>query len=66
MSSIFAEPRSSGAGPFALIIARICRSVGNFLLLHLAPEGSAANYHIALDSGVIGIETCAKIMESLV
>ena len=25
-----------------------------------------ANYHIALDSGVIGIETCAKIMESLV
>ena len=28
--------------------------------------GNAANYHIALDSGVIGIETCAKIIESLV
>ena len=24
------------------------------------------NYHIALDSGVIGIEKCAEIMESLV
>jgi len=40
--------------------------VGNFLLLHFAPEGSAANYHIVLGSGVIGIETCAKIMERLV
>lgn len=40
--------------------------MGNFLLLHFAPWGSAANYHIALDSGVIDIETCAKIMESLV
>ena len=28
--------------------------------------GNAANYHIALDSGVIGIETCAKLIESLV
>ena len=28
--------------------------------------GDAANYHIALDSGVIGIEKCAEIMESLV
>ena len=27
--------------------------------------GNAANYHIALDSGVIGIETCAEIIESL-
>ena len=27
--------------------------------------GDAANYHIALDSGVIGIETCAEIIESL-
>ena len=25
----------------------------------------AANYHIALDSGVIGIEKCAEIIESL-
>ena len=49
-----------------MIIARICRSVGNFLLLHFAPWDSAANYHIVLDSGGIGIETCAKIMESLV
>ena len=36
------------------------------MLLPFAPWDSAANYHIALDSGVIGIETCAKIMESLV
>ena len=28
--------------------------------------GNAANYHIALDSGVIGIEKCAEIIESLV
>ncbi len=28
--------------------------------------GDAANYHIALDSGVIGIEKCAEIIESLV
>ena len=27
--------------------------------------GDAANYHIALDSGVIGIEKCAKVIESL-
>ena len=27
--------------------------------------GNAANYHIALDSGVIGIEKCAKVIESL-
>ena len=27
--------------------------------------GDAANYHIALDSGVIGIEKCAEIIESL-
>ena len=27
--------------------------------------GNAANYHIALDSGVIGIEKCAEIIESL-
>ena len=27
--------------------------------------GDAAHYHIALDSGVIGIETCAEIIESL-
>lgn len=27
--------------------------------------GNASNYHIALDSGVIGIETCAKVIESL-
>ena len=28
--------------------------------------GNTANYHIALDSGVIGIEKCAEIIESLV
>ena len=28
--------------------------------------GNAANYHIALDSGMIGIEKCAEIIESLV
>ena len=28
--------------------------------------GNAANYHIALDSGVIGIEKCAEIIKSLV
>ncbi len=28
--------------------------------------GTAANYHIALDSGVIGLEKCAEIIESLV
>lgn len=28
--------------------------------------GNAANYHVALDSGVIGIEKCAEIIESLV
>ena len=27
--------------------------------------GDAANYHIALDSGIIGIEKCAEIIESL-
>ena len=27
--------------------------------------GDAANYHVALDSGVIGIEKCAKVIESL-
>ena len=27
--------------------------------------GNAANYHIALDSGVIGIEKCAKVIENL-
>ena len=27
--------------------------------------GNAANYHIALDSGVIGIEKSAEIIESL-
>ncbi len=27
--------------------------------------GNAANYHIALDSGVIGIKKCAEIIESL-
>ena len=27
--------------------------------------GNAANYHIALDSGVIGIEKCAEIIENL-
>ena len=27
--------------------------------------GNAANYHVALDSGVIGIEKCAKVIESL-
>ena len=27
--------------------------------------GNAANYHIALDSGVIGIEKCAELVESL-
>jgi len=27
--------------------------------------GDASNYHIALDSGVIGIEKCAEIIESL-
>ena len=27
--------------------------------------GDAANYHIALDSGVIGIEKSAEIIESL-
>ena len=27
--------------------------------------GDAANYHIALDSGVIGIEKCAELIESL-
>mgnify|MGYP005924525805 CR=1 FL=1 len=27
--------------------------------------GNAANYHIALDSGVIGIEKCAELIESL-
>ena len=27
--------------------------------------GDAANYHVALDSGVIGIEKCAKVFESL-
>ena len=28
-------------------------------------RGDAANYHVALDSGVIGIEKCAKVIESL-
>ena len=27
--------------------------------------GDAANYHVALDSGVIGIEKCAKVIERL-
>mgnify|MGYP002768923614 CR=1 FL=1 len=27
--------------------------------------GDAANYHVSLDSGVIGIEKCAKVIESL-
>ena len=27
--------------------------------------GDVANYHVALDSGVIGIEKCAKVIESL-
>lgn len=33
---------------------------------YLGSYGNAANYHIALDSDVIGIEKCAEIMEGLV
>ena len=33
---------------------------------YLGSYGNAANYHIALDNGVIGIEKCAEIVEALV
>ena len=61
MSSIFAGPRFRRR-PFCSDYSTDLPVCGEFF----APEGSAANYHIALDSGGIGIGTCAKLMESLV
>ena len=40
--------------------------IGKLVAEHLGIRcNDAANYHIALDSGVIGIEKCTKVIESL-